>query len=214
MAYKPSKLTLSESIDLIKEIGGSENAKGELTRAGDCGDFTATGLIITVFGGVPWPEKEGDIPPRFWRYEIYWDANQIRQTPLGRIVHVNKSEEAREIRIKRSDLEAIWGGSDRWEDSEDHQAGNPSPAIRGFSPTKVTDAYIERVENWPEDKRPPDRDDDLLWARENFGEGVPRDLLRKLRRENAPENWRKRSRSRTNNQEQGGQNLLAKKLAD
>ena len=177
MAYNPSKLTLREAIDLIKELG-SENPKAELVRAGEDGDITATGLIVTVFGGVPWPEISDRIPPRFWRYTINWDENLIRQTPLGNYERLNESETAREIRIERSKIEGIWGASNR------------SQSGRRFSGQKVTVAYKKRVEDWPNNERCPSRDDDFMWANEKFDDGVPRDFVRDLRRKYAPEYWK------------------------
>ena len=127
MAYKPSKLTLREAIDLIRELGGAENPEDELMRAGECVDITATGLIETVMGGVPWPEINERIPPRFWRYTIYWDENLIRQTPYEKLERLNESEKAREIRIERSGIEVIWGGSNRKDDPQKAAASTPSP---------------------------------------------------------------------------------------
>ena len=133
MAYKPSKLTLREAIDLIKELGGAENPEDELKRAGECGDITATGLIVTVMGGVPWPEINERIPPRFWRYTIYWDENLILQSPYG-TVHLNESEEARKIRIERSGIEIIWGGSNRKDEPQKAATSAPVPKRRKKRP--------------------------------------------------------------------------------
>ncbi len=134
MAYKPSKLTLREAIDLIRELGGAENPEDELMRAGECGDITATGLIVTVMGGVPWPEINERIPPRFWRYTIYWDENLILQTPYEKPERLNESEKAREIRIKRSEIEAIWGGSNRKDDPQNAAASPPEPKRKKARP--------------------------------------------------------------------------------
>ena len=165
MAYKPSKLTLGEAIELIKELGGAENSKAELARAGECGDITATGLIVLVMGGVPWPETSERIPPRFWRYTIYWDENVILQTPYERHERLDTSEKAREIRIKRSEIEAGPGDSRRKDDPQNAATNNSGQGGRTFSKQKVTDAYRKRVEDWPENERSPRRDDDLMWAR-------------------------------------------------
>lgn len=180
VAYKPSKLTLVEAIRLIEELGNSGgDAKEELRRAGECEDIKAEGLITNVVGGIPWPEVSGQVPPHFWRYAVYWENNEILQTPLGLPERLRESGMAREIRVPRIDIEAIWG-------TPSHVSVD-----RRFSESNLTKAYRSRVKEWPQGKRHPSEKDDVMWAKTTFGNGVPRDFVRKLRAKYSPPNWRK-----------------------
>ena len=65
-----------------------------------------------------------------------------------------------------------------------------APGRRGFSRTKVEEAYVERIKSWPADTRSPSQKDDVTWGKLQFGK-VPREFLRELRRRHAPPAWTK-----------------------
>lgn len=60
--------------------------------------------------------------------------------------------------------------------------------IKNFSISKVTSAYLNRVEGWPDDTMNPSREEDEKWGAENYN--APRNFMRVLRNEYAPETWK------------------------
>ena len=68
----------------------------------------------------------------------------------------------------------------------------PEPAPdRRFSEAAVRNWYEQYVKDHADDERPPSRDDDLAAVRKEYGDGVPRDTMRALRRDLAPAKWKK-----------------------
>jgi hypothetical protein len=51
--------------------------------------------------------------------------------------------------------------------------------------------YVLRIKTWPRDQRGPTEEQDWEEARAAFNDHVPRGAIREIRREKAPENWRK-----------------------
>jgi hypothetical protein len=74
-------------------------------------------------------------------------------------------------------------------------APDPEPPVRrAFSRTAVKRAYKDRVTHWPKGQRPPSRDEDVVWAKSVFGNGVSREFVRNLRKMHAPHLWSRSGR--------------------
>ena len=65
---------------------------------------------------------------------------------------------------------------------------------RPFSQARLKFWYEQRVARWPEGKRPPSRDEDVVAAREELSINIPRDAVRDVRNEYAPLEWMKKGR--------------------
>jgi hypothetical protein len=76
-------------------------------------------------------------------------------------------------------------------------------AIGSFSEAKLRDWYQKRAATWPMDRRSPSRDEDWTAAREVLGDGVPRDMVRRVRRDLAPEQWTRKARRKTGGRKTG-----------
>lgn len=88
------------------------------------------------------------------------------------------------LMVKERFLEAV---------RDEETATAPPPPRRRYSPARLESWYKKRIANWPEDKIPPTREEDIIAAQAKFP-GAPRDAVRELRLKLAPENWQKRGR--------------------
>ena len=79
--------------------------------------------------------------------------------------------------------------------SEDfNKRASSTPAVTATkakpTPDEVTAWYEGRVDSWPAGELPPTREDDVLAAKEHFGVGGLKDLVRQARAEKAPSHWK------------------------
>ncbi len=81
----------------------------------------------------------------------------------------------------------------------------PEPAPgRRFSEAALRKWYEQRVKDHAKNEKPPSREDDWAATRTKFGDGVPRDAVRALRRELAPVEWKKGGHPKTGGRKHGG----------
>ncbi len=76
--------------------------------------------------------------------------------------------------------------SSRFPDDTEETRTAPAVSPKGFSLIKVTTWYKERVAQWEPGPHIPNREDDLVAARAEFGDTVSRAFMRELRRKYAP----------------------------
>ena len=74
--------------------------------------------------------------------------------------------------------------------------GRRATPTHAYSRSCLEEWYVERVANWPENKSPPSREDDLRAAQEELLVSVPRNAVRDIRREHAPAKWGQKGRRR------------------
>lgn len=112
------------------------------------------------------------------------------------------------IKVKRAELLAIWPPGEGIEpkltdmltrpkqlgepgSSEGSNVGLVTQQNRRFARAVVRKWFEERVANWPKGKVPPTEAEDVTAAKNEVDNRVPRDFIRKLRRDIAPVYWRK-----------------------
>lgn len=86
------------------------------------------------------------------------------------------------VRSRREEVLAIWPD----ELAEADEARATSPRKKTFSEAAVREWYKKRVSEWKADSLIPSREDDLVAARNEFGDAVSRGFMRELRRKYAP----------------------------
>lgn len=151
-------------------------------------------------------EIQAPISARAWDdAKVYWEAGLFTApAPLGRTWRFEKVDV----------LRAGMFGLDQWLDltpaqpiaADPPQAIDASPAgageaVKPSTPKPPSRPALRRwyTETWiPQHanaERSPSRDDDLAAARVAFDpQPVPRDWMRQIRKEDAPENWRRHGR--------------------
>ena len=132
--------------------------------------------------------------PRFLNAE--GDAIEVDMTASIADFEAGRPQRYVNVRLETAALADRFGLPDREFDQStlDRAYSKPHRNMPRYSPSKVYEAYKERVATWPEDLAPPSRDDDVNWARMEFG--CPREAVRELRRELAPPEWKQGGRRR------------------
>lgn len=96
----------------------------------------------------------------------------------------------RPLFITESDLEDIILSVPSAKQQENDVTGNKvSPTSQRFSQKKVTNWYKSYVERMHSNREKSSRDEDLDAVRKEFDIKIPRDFMRGLRRQYAPEEW-------------------------
>jgi hypothetical protein len=96
----------------------------------------------------------------------------------------------RPVLIKSSDIEPNLSSSLATKPLTQSGTGEDTmPSAPRFSPAEVRIWYCERVQRLVKGGEKSSRDQDVSDAREHFDMAIPRDFIRDLRREIAPENW-------------------------
>jgi hypothetical protein len=72
-------------------------------------------------------------------------------------------------------------------------AAQRSPRAKAVSEAEVKRWYQGRIDTWPKGQDPPSRENDVVAARDRF-RGITVAMVRKIRRDLAPESWRARGR--------------------
>ncbi len=103
----------------------------------------------------------------------------------------------------RQHIELRWMSVEKWVRDRMERDQKPTPSSprtpRPYSLEHLRAEYILRVSRWTDDNnkcgnlRPPSPEDDMQWAKSIFS-NVPRIALRKIRKEKAPESWKKRGK--------------------
>jgi hypothetical protein len=77
-------------------------------------------------------------------------------------------------------------------------AGRARAAIKPEYSEPLLRAWFKmRIFGWPKEHAPPTRDQCVAEAREHFGRRIPRDTVRRIRREVAPPSWNKPGKRRS-----------------
>jgi len=89
-----------------------------------------------------------------------------------------------------------------WPDLKEHASATPDKITTDrtsapYSEAKLRAWYEERVKTWPQGTQGPSRDGDWAAAKLALGDGVPRDTVWNLRREMAPEEWKRGGRPKS-----------------
>jgi|GEM_PF-2802220 len=98
------------------------------------------------------------------------------------------------VLLKESELRTYLSGSDLNRDDKD---GREGPGLAKFSGAQLRAWYVDYVRQCEATNRRPSRDDDLQAVCEHFGAQIPREAVRRIRRELAPQSWRKGGRRKT-----------------
>ncbi len=185
MPFTKTYYTSAEALDLISSAFPGENAVGNLQE-------------IAFNGQLPtWviDEKSGerfDVPPERWKE--FWDGQKFIARPnhswaweKGDILE-GRSYKG-ELRVDKICLDQLINenASPNNQIDKDSQSDATVSSPGRYSPTALRQWYEKRVTDLADSHS--GRDDDWEAAKNNFGEGVPRDAVRALRAELAPATW-------------------------
>jgi len=96
----------------------------------------------------------------------------------------------RPVLIKASDFEPHLSSSLKAKPLSSGIEAEPDiDASPRFSKAAVRSWYQNYIEGFAKESKKPSRDEDLIAAREHFGVSIPREFMRGLRRDLAPEEW-------------------------
>ncbi|CCQ72416.1 hypothetical protein [Magnetospira sp. QH-2] len=182
MAYKSPWISLSEARDHVAfSLGDADKAWPQLRDAIRDGALEARGFTGKI---------EEDLPPSWFAEgvpldnEPSWEMDALFYTDDARFLVDPPAPYlcVERIKVNVETMRELWPGN------KTCTQNNSTPPKNHITQKESETAYKKRVKGWLPNKIPPSREEDQKWGKDN---GLSRTRIRQLRRNHAPDSWKK-----------------------